>query len=744
MTGRSNKSNKSKEGKGKSEVNSHKQKSKGKGNGKGKGNKNKNNQQKEADKQKEAEDNIRKEREDLVQKGKKQADANQQKNLELVNAILKVVSKKQLEKRFCNTVTVPHDRIDTLKDSLKKLMDSKVIKEAPLYRRKKEKSGWGHDHPPEQSADEKEDWVAHIRTWGEERTEKLRKSLSEMGLTVHPCFASPRRGGLDCGQDLELYGGTIFLTHPLEKGQPVSEDWLTTTKQELVTSIERGIGEEIRVSYFHLRLSDDDQTMQIMLAVNSLFGAKALHDKWFSKKSVVVGGREFLPDFPNICSVCKEGHKEENCQVKAKGVRIMFPRYWSTDAKKACAISLGGNWVRSGPCFMDIIREPEKGAEAPETALSCSMLSGAEVDPLPLRGADMCERCGRSAHGMCTVGRSAQEMAEISSEIQKKKRSAQKTRREKQEQSAREEQNRKEQQQILNQKKEQQKAEQRKERKKEDYATFLRWATQVHLKGFQAWKQLGLCFSFARDGRCTCGSMCNHRKLGLPSVVKYGKNMVYPRSHDLRGQHPCWEFCDTGTCRNQDDCRFAHVHGAKYVGNLISTQKWKDMEGDTEFEQMQNFEKYTRNLLSESIKRENARLPEVKGYKKRNNQQLEPGVRPVCRDFKRGHCKYQNCKWLHAEPKESQLDKPWHAPRLNELKSLMQKPRSKQTSPAGPRGLDEQSNPVEQGGDRDVDMAPPEQRVPEVLGKRKEAGPSAPAPATPSKKAKPADLRGSQ
>jgi hypothetical protein len=216
-------------------------------------------------------DNIRKEREDLVQKEKKQADATQQKNLELFNALLKEISKEKLEERFCNTVTVQHDEINTLKDSLQKLKESNVIKETPLYRRKKETSGWGHDHPPEQSADEKEHWVAHIRTWGEERTEKLRESLSEVELTVHPCFASTLCGGLCCGQDLELYGGTIILTHPLEKGLLVTEDWLTDTKQELLTSIERDIGEEIRVSYFHLRLSDDDQTIQIMMAVNSLW-----------------------------------------------------------------------------------------------------------------------------------------------------------------------------------------------------------------------------------------------------------------------------------------------------------------------------------------------------------------------------------------------------------------------------------------------------------------------------------------
>ena len=113
---------------------------------------------------------------------------------------------------------------------------------------------------------------------------------------------------------------------------------------------------------------------------------------------------------------------------------------------------------------------------------------------------------------------------------------------------------------------------------------------------------------------------------------------------------PCFQFCDTGQCDREDNCDFAHVPGAKYLGNLISTKSWENAEGDSDFERMTNFVKRARSLLTEEINKENARLPERENFEKRINRFIYTNRRPTCRDFMNGSCSYKNCKFLHPIP----------------------------------------------------------------------------------------------
>ena len=65
-------------------------------------------------------------------------------------------------------------------------------------------------------------------------------------------------------------------------------------------------------------------------------------------------------------------------------------------------------------------------------------------------------------------------------------------------------------------------------KREQDMKTFLRWMTEVHLKGHPFWREKKLCFGFARDGACKCQGMCPHKKMGFLSTVPFAKNCAFP------------------------------------------------------------------------------------------------------------------------------------------------------------------------------------------------------------------------
>jgi hypothetical protein len=234
---------------------------------------------------------------------------------------------------------------------------------------------------------------------------------------------------------------------------------------------------------------------------------------------------------------------------------------------------LGATIIRQGPCFVDVKWESkekmvEQQANIADLGYLAPLLKGAKLEPLPSRGESRCARCGRQEHGDCSVGLSYQERICLREKTERNRlRALEKLRRKRMAEEDEEKKRRQIQASLQD------------AAKKLSLELWLKWMVEVHLQGFKMWKEQGLCFGFARQGQCSCGDMCNHKKLGFPSSIPYASNCVYPQAHDLRGnlRIPCFEFCDNGSCSKGEHCSFAHVPGAKYLGRLIRVRHGRQL-----------------------------------------------------------------------------------------------------------------------------------------------------------------------